>query len=201
MALRVIFATSNASKVREVEEIFANISKGPGIELDIVPMWLGDIESGTSYLENARIKAGSALRLTEHAVLAEDSGIEVDALNGLPGIRSARFAGPGATDAENNAKLLRLLDAVPDANRAARYRSVAVLLLPTTEEIVGDGSWEGLIAAEPRGGGGFGYDPIFIPDGETRTAAEMSPDEKNAVSHRGHALRQLVAHARSAGVL
>jgi XTP/dITP diphosphohydrolase len=193
MALQVIFATSNAGKVREVKEIL----DGTGIEIDVVPMWLGDIESGTSYLENARIKAASALRLSGHAVLAEDSGIEVDALNGLPGIRSARFAGPGATDIENNAKLLRLLDAVPDANRAASYRSVAVLLLPTAEEIVGDGSWEGLIAAEPRGEGGFGYDPVFIPNGETRTAAEMSPDEKNAVSHRAHALRQLVEHARA----
>jgi non-canonical purine NTP pyrophosphatase (RdgB/HAM1 family) len=197
MSLRFIFATSNPGKVREVKAIL----DGSGIEVDVEPRWCGDIESGTSYIENARLKAATALRLTQHAVLAEDSGIEVDGLNVLPGIRSARFAGPGATDADNTAKLLRLLDAVPDAARTARYRSVAVLLLPTTEEVVGEGSWEGLIAAEPRGDGGFGYDPVFIPDGETQTGAEMSADEKNAVSHRGHALRQLIEHARSAGIL
>ena len=193
--MKFLLATSNPGKVREVEAILA----GSGIEIEVVPAWLGDIESGTTYLENALIKAGSLLRLTERPVLAEDSGIEVDALGGLPGIHSARFSGHAATDASNNAKLLRLLDGVAD--RAARYRAVAVLLLPSSVECVGEGSWEGSIATEPRGDGGFGYDPVFTPDGEQRTGAELAPEEKNAVSHRGHALRQLVEHARTEGLL
>jgi XTP/dITP diphosphohydrolase len=195
--VRVVLATSNQGKVREVEAILA----GTGLEIEVVSMWLGDIESGVSHLENARIKAGSAMRLTEHPVLAEDSGIEVDALNGLPGIRSARFAGPAATDEQNNAKLLRLLDRVPDDKRTARYRAVAVLLLPSSAEFVGEGSWEGAIATEPRGDSGFGYDPLFVPDGESRTGAELSPAEKNKLSHRARALHQLVEHARATGIV
>ena len=195
--MRVLLTTSNEGKVREIRAIL----EGTGLDVDLVPVWLGDIESGTTYLENARLKAASALRLSNHAVLAEDSGLEVDALDGLPGIRSARFAGHGATDAENNAKLLRLLEHVPDAERSARYRAVAVLLLPSMAEYVGEGSWEGGIAHRARGRGGFGYDPLFVPTGESRTAAEMQPIEKNAVSHRGAVLRRLVEQARTAGIL
>jgi XTP/dITP diphosphohydrolase len=193
--VKVYLATSNPGKVREIREILGD----SGLEVAYEPMWLGDIETGVTHLENARIKAGSAMRLSGAPVLAEDSGIEADALGGLPGVRSARFAGPAATDAANNEKLLRLLDGQTD--RAARYRAVAVLLLPSAQEYVGEGSWEGAIAGAPRGDGGFGYDPLFIPNGEQRTAAELSADEKNAVSHRAHALRQLVEHARSAKLI
>lgn len=195
--MKLFLATSNSGKVREV----AAILDGTGLEVALEPMWLGDIESGTTHLENARIKAESALRMLHAPVLAEDSGIEVDALGGLPGIRSARFAGPAASDHANNAKLLRLLDGVPPERRTARYRAVAVLLMPTGAEVMGEGVWEGHIATEPKGSGGFGYDPLFVPAGSGTTAAELTPDEKNAVSHRAHALRRLVDQARAAGVL
>jgi XTP/dITP diphosphohydrolase len=189
--VKCVLATSNPGKVREVEAIL----HGSGIEIVEVPMWLGDVESGVTYLENARMKTASGVRLCFRPVLAEDSGIEVDALGGLPGIRSARFAQP-PSDAANNAKLLRLLEGVPEAERTARYRTVACLQLTSGAEIIGEGSWDGRIAQAPRGSGGFGYDPVFVPEGESRTAAEMGAEEKNALSHRAHALRQLVEHAR-----
>lgn len=194
--MEVVCATSNAGKIREASAILA----GTGFEIVSVPLWLGEVETGTSYLENARLKAASALRLAQMPVLAEDSGLELDALGGLPGLRSARFAGAGATAERNNAKLLRLLDGVPDQERTARYRAVAVLLLPSGAELVGEGVWEGHIAAGPRGEGGFGYDPLFVPSGETRTAAELSEAEKNEISHRSRALRDLVERAQKAGV-
>lgn len=194
--MEVVCATSNAGKIREASAILA----GTGLEMASVPLWLGEVETGTSYLENARLKAASALRLAQMPVLAEDSGLELDALGGLPGLRSARFAGAGATAERNNAKLLRLLDGVPDQERTARYRAVAVLLLPSGAELVGEGVWEGHIAAGPRGEGGFGYDPLFVPSGETRTAAELSEAEKNEISHRSRALRDLVERAQKAGV-
>lgn len=197
MVLRAVFASSNPGKVREAQAIL----EGSGLELEVVPMWLGHTETGASYLENARLKAAATRRLTASAVVAEDSGLEVDALGGLPGPRSARFAGPRATDAENNDKLLRLLDGVAEETRTARYRAVAVLLLPSGREVVGEGTLEGRIATEPRGEGGFGYDPLFVVEGEDRTAAELSPEEKNAVSHRARALRALVERTGKAGLL
>lgn len=196
MGLRVLFATSNPGKVREAQALLAS----SGIELEVRPLWLGHEETGATYLENARAKAAAAMRLSGSPVLAEDSGLEVDALGGLPGPRSARFAGPGAADGENNAKLLRLLDGVPEEDRTARYRAVAVLRLPSGREITGEGSFEGRIGTEPRGEGGFGYDPLFVPDGEERTAAELSPEEKNARSHRGAALRRLAEAVSEAGL-
>lgn len=197
MGLRVLFATSNPGKLREVRALLAS----SGIELEGRPLWLGHEETGTTYLENARAKAAAAMRLSGRPVLAEDSGLEVDALGGLPGPRSARFAGPGATDEENNAKLLRLLDEVPEDDRTARYRAVTVLLLPSGQEVTGEGTFEGRIGATPRGEGGFGYDPLFVPEGEKRTAAELTAEEKNARSHRGTALRRLVEAARGAGLV
>jgi len=185
--VKVVLATSNPGKLAEAREILA----GSPLEVVTVPMWLGDVETGTSYLENARLKAANALRFVRLPVLAEDAGLEVDALHGAPGPRSARFAGPDATDRANNAKLLRLLDGATD--RRARYRAFAVLAMPSGEDFVSDGVFEGAIADAPRGSGGFGYDPLFVPEGETRTAAELSPEEKNALSHRGLALRALVA--------
>jgi XTP/dITP diphosphohydrolase len=185
--VKVFLATSNEGKLAEAREILS----GTPLEIVTAPMFLGEVETGTTYLENARLKAANALRFVHLPVLAEDAGIEVDALHGAPGPRSARFAGAGATDGTNNAKLLRLLRGASD--RRSRYRAVAVLVMPDGREFVGEGTFEGAIAEAPRGGGGFGYDPLFIPDGDTRTAAELGPREKNAISHRGLALRALVA--------
>jgi XTP/dITP diphosphohydrolase len=187
----VVLATSNAGKVGEASAIL----EGTALRVVTVPMWLGEVETGTTYLENARLKASAALRMLRRPVLAEDAGIEVDALHGRPGVRSARFAGPAATSAQNNAKLLRLLAGA--SRRTARYRAVAVLLLPSGEEHVGEGVLEGSVAHGPRGSGGFGYDPLFVPEGETRTMAELTAEEKNAISHRGRALRDLLT--RTAG--
>lgn len=131
----VVLATSNPGKVHEARAIL----EAAGFTVSVPPMWLGEVETGTTYLENARLKAAAALRILRTAVLAEDAGLEVDALHGRPGVRSARFAGP-ATDAfENNEKLLRLMDGVRPEQRTARYRAVAVLLIPTGEEVVGEG--------------------------------------------------------------
>jgi XTP/dITP diphosphohydrolase len=185
--VRVVLATSNKGKLAEAREILA----GSPLEVVTMPMFLGEVETALTYLENARLKATNALRFVHLPVIAEDAGIEVDALHGAPGPRSARFSGVAATDTTNNAKLLRLLDGTTD--RRARYRAVAVLAMPNGEEFVGEGTFEGAIADAPRGAGGFGYDPIFIPNGETRTAAELAPEEKNAISHRSFALRALVA--------
>jgi XTP/dITP diphosphohydrolase len=193
--VRVVVASSNPGKAREIQAILSR----SGLELVAVPMWMGEEETGVSYLDNARRKAAAAVRLTALPVLAEDAGLEVDALGGLPGPRSARFSGAG--DDANNAKLLRLLTGVPDARRTARYRAVAVLRLPSAAEAVGEGIFEGSITTVPRGSGGFGYDPLFVPQGEGRTVAELDPRDKDAISHRGRALRRLVVNARAAGLL
>jgi non-canonical purine NTP pyrophosphatase (RdgB/HAM1 family) len=187
--LRLVLASSNEGKAREASAILGEA----GVEVVTVPLWLGDVETGVTYQENARLKAAAAMRMLHEPVLAEDSGLEVDALGGLPGPRSARFAGPAATDRDNNAKLLRLLDGTEDADRTARYRAIAVLLFPSGRELVAEGTFEGRIVRAARGTGGFGYDPLFLPEGEERTAAEMALEDKNAISHRAGALRGLVA--------
>jgi non-canonical purine NTP pyrophosphatase (RdgB/HAM1 family) len=189
VSTEVVLASSNPGKAREA----ANILGPLGFEIVTLPMWLGDVETGATYLENARLKAAAAVRMLQRPVLAEDSGLEVDALGGLPGLHSARFAGPDASDADNNAKLLALLSNADGAARSARYRAVAVLLFPDGREVVGEGTFEGTIAAVPRGDGGFGYDPLFVPEGEERTAAELTPQQKDAISHRGAALRALAS--------
>jgi XTP/dITP diphosphohydrolase len=183
--LRIIFASTNPGKTREVGELL-----GERFEIVTPPMWIGDVETGETYLENARLKAQAVFRMTGEAVLAEDSGLEVDALGGLPGVRSARFRTPSE---RGKAKVIRLLDGVPDPDRTARFRAVGVLILPKGSEVVGEGVVEGRIATAPRGSGGFGYDPIFIPEFGDRTAAELGPEEKNAISHRARALTALVA--------
>lgn len=195
--MEVVLATSNPGKARETQAILGSA----GVEVRTVPMWMGEVETGDTYLENARLKALSASRMLGRPVLAEDAGIEVDALGGLPGPRSGRFAGEAATPAQNNAKLLRLLEGVPTDRRTARYRIVAVILLPSGEEHVGEGTLEGRVLEAPRGEGGFGYDPLFVPDGDERTVAEMRAEEKNEMSHRTQALRALVDRLRDAGAV
>jgi XTP/dITP diphosphohydrolase len=195
--LEVVLATSNPGKAREARAILA----ASGFEIRTVPMWLGEVETGSTYLENARLKALAALRMIGRTVLAEDAGIEVDALHGLPGPRSGRFAGESATSDQNNAKLLELLDGVPTERRTARYRITAVLLLPSGAERIGEGTLEGRLLDAPRGEAGFGYDPLFVPDGQDRTVAEMRAEEKNVMSHRAQALRALVDEVKAAGLL
>jgi len=190
---RLVLATGNAGKLREMRAILAPWS------VDVRPQseFTGAAaeETGLSFVENAILKARFAAEASGLPAIADDSGLEVDALHGAPGIYSARYAGSGADDAANNARLLLELDAMPDAARAARYRCAMVFLRWPLDPspLVRQASWEGRIARVPRGSGGFGYDPLFlVGDGEV-TAAEMEPARKNEVSHRGKALRALVA--------
>jgi XTP/dITP diphosphohydrolase len=188
-AMRLIVATRNPGKIRELDRLLK------GLPVEIVSAeaaGLPDVEeTGTTFEENARLKAQSALRHTGETSLGEDSGIEVDALDGEPGVYSARFAGPDATDDDRNAELMRRLDGVPDTQRTCRYRSVVVVAFPDGREAVCEGSCEGRIGDEPRGANGFGYDPIFYLPERGLTMAELSPEEKNRISHRGRALAQL----------
>jgi XTP/dITP diphosphohydrolase len=161
-------------------------------------------ETGTTFLANARLKARAALAATGRPSLADDSGLEVDALGGEPGVFSARYAGvsgPGADEA-NNAKLLTELAGIHGPNRRARFRCVLVLAAPGVPELVGQGAIEGFVLPALRGPGGFGYDPLFQPEGDERSLAEFAPEEKNRVSHRGQAARQLLAllAARTGGL-
>jgi XTP/dITP diphosphohydrolase len=150
-------------------------------------------EDGETFEDNARIKARAIAGASMMLTLADDSGLEVDALGGRPGVRSRRFAGEGATDAENNAELLRRLDEVYDDDRRARFRAAIVMVDPWNEdeETVVTGTCEGVIARKPSGSGGFGYDPLFIVRGKDRTLADLSEREKAEISHRGRALRDL----------
>jgi XTP/dITP diphosphohydrolase len=149
-------------------------------------------------VENALLKARYASRLARLPALADDSGIEVDALGGRPGVYSARYAGEGASDLQNLQKLLAELQDVGDERRTARYQCVIALVRNADDPapLIAEGAWEGRILTAPRGSGGFGYDPIFLPAGLQQTAAELSPQDKNAVSHRGKALKALAAKLR-----
>jgi XTP/dITP diphosphohydrolase len=190
---RLVLATGNPGKLREMREILAPW------HVDVRPLseftrGAAD-ETGASFAENALLKARFAAEAAGLPAIADDSGLEVDALGGAPGIYSARYAGPGADDAANNARLLRELEAVPDAERSARYRCAMVYLHHPSDAapIVCEASWEGRIARLPRGTGGFGYDPLFLVGEGPVTAAELDPVQKNRESHRGEALRGLVA--------
>jgi len=191
--MRVVLATSNAGKQRE----FATLLAPRGFEL-VLQSDLG-IESveetGNTFEDNALLKARHAAERSGLPALADDSGLEVDALGGRPGVWSARYAGAGATDEQNNARLIADLHGVPEDQRTARYRCVLALVRGPrdTQPVLAQGSWEGRIGREPVGNGGFGYDPYFIPAGLDCTAAELSPARKNALSHRGAALRDLIA--------
>ena len=196
----MVIASTNPGKIAEVRQIMAGL---PLVLLtgDDVGGWPEIEETGDTYLANALLKARAVAAVTGRAALADDSGIEVDALDGAPGVRSARFSGEQATDEDNNAKLIASLDGVPPERRTARYRCVAVLVTPDGEEMAGIGSCDGRIGLEPKGSGGFGYDPWFVPDwgvqGESRTMAELTADEKHAISHRGKALRGLAEKLRN----
>ncbi len=186
--MKVVLATKNPHKLEEILSILGEI---PGVEfLTFRDIPLPDVEeTGGTLEENAILKATSVARETGLPALAEDTGLEVEALGGAPGVRSARFAGEDKDYRANNEKLLGLLKGVTD--RRARFRTVAVLALPDGRTWTAEGVLEGRIAETPRGEGGFGYDPLFIPEGETRTLAEMSPEEKNRISHRRKALEAM----------
>ena len=158
--------------------------------------WPDVQETCASYRENALLKARAAAEAVGVAGLADDSGIEVDLLDGGPGLRSARFAGEGASDEENLQLLIERVRALPPPGRTARYRCVALLAMPAGEDVWDEETCEGSLILEPRGTGGFGYDPIFVPWGETKTMAELSPGAKDLISHRGKAFRALGAALR-----
>lgn len=190
---QIVIASGNPGKLREFRELF----DGNGIEL--LPQSAFQVpaveETGLSFVENALLKARNASLHTGLPALADDSGIEVDALRGAPGIYSARYAGANASDADNNSKLLTELARVPDAQRGARYQCVIVYLRHARDPmpLVCQGTWEGVIARDYRGDGGFGYDPLFYLPEYGCTAAQLSAEEKNRVSHRGQAARALRA--------
>lgn len=190
---RLVLATSNAGKLREMRQIFEPW------QVDVRSLaeytMTGADETGLTFIENAILKARHAAAVAGLPAIADDSGLEVDALHGAPGIFSARYAGAGADDAANNARLLRELAHVADAERTARYRCAMVYLRWPEDPapIAAQAHWEGSIVHAPRGEGGFGYDPLFLPAGDERTAAQLPPPLKNQISHRGQALRALIA--------
>lgn len=197
MSRRVVFASGNPDKLAEMGALLAN--RG----LTLVPQSefteVAAAETGDTLAANALIKARHAARASGLPAIADDSGLEVDWLAGAPGVRSARFAGPTASDAENNALLLRRLAEVDDELRTARFRCVLVYLSgpEDAEPLICEGVWSGRILASPRGLGGFGYDPLFLVPELGRSAAELSIEEKNLYSHRGRALRALLAALKS----
>jgi XTP/dITP diphosphohydrolase len=193
---RLVLATSNPGKLRELQSLLAplEIMTAPQRELGVIAA----CESGSTFLDNALLKARHAATHSHQPALADDSGIEVDALGGRPGVRSARYAGDGASDEANLQRLLHDLAELPQAQepaaRTARYQCVIVVVRAADdpEPLIARGTWEGRIAHAPLGSGGFGYDPVFVPRGDSRTAAQLPAAEKNAVSHRGRALRELL---------
>ena len=184
--LRVVCASANPHKVAEIFDLVGGV-----IELAPRPKDLSDVaETETTLIGNARLKAIAVGRATDQPALADDTGLEVDALNGQPGVFTARFAGPGATDEQNRHKLLDALN--QNSNRLARFRTVILLLWPDGKEIICEGVCEGSIAPEQRGDRGFGYDSVFVPAaGDGRTFAQMSVEEKHQYSHRAIAFRLL----------
>lgn len=187
----LLLATRNPGKVREFRALLAHLPLTVLSAADVDGLPEVD-ETGTTFAENAIRKAVALAEASGRLALADDSGIEVDALGGAPGVYSARYAGPGADDAANRRKLLAALDGVPDGQRTGRFRCAIALAAPDGLLTVVEAAWDGTVARAERGSGGFGYDSIFVPDGGVRTAAELTPEEKNAVSHRAQALQKMV---------
>jgi len=196
MTETIVLASSNSGKVREINQLL------DGTGICVIPQSdfnVTDVEeTGLTFVENAILKARNAARHTGLPAVADDSGIEVDALHGAPGIFSARFAGVGASDRANLEKLLADLHSVPDARRTARFQCLMVYMRHAEDPtpMIFQGTWEGRILLEPRGENGFGYDPVFFVPAENCSSAELAADVKNRLSHRGQALRQLVQALR-----
>jgi XTP/dITP diphosphohydrolase len=195
--VRVVLASSNSGKLRELASLLAPFG------FDLVAQTVLGVETppetGQTFADNALLKARHAAAATNLPSLADDSGIVVDALGGRPGVYSARYAGEGASDHDNLRKMLGELRDVLPGKRTARYQCVIAFVETASdpEPIIASGTWEGTLIGDPRGLGGFGYDPIFVPRGFDRTAAELDPAEKNSLSHRGQALRSLVAQLQN----
>jgi XTP/dITP diphosphohydrolase len=187
----LIIATANPGKLRELRALLSDLPfyLQSLAELGITP----PAETGASFVENAMLKARHAAAAASAAAIADDSGLEVDALGGAPGVLSARYAGADASDAANNAKLLRALAVTPREKRGARYRCALVFVAGAQDAapLIAEGTWEGVILDTPRGAGGFGYDPYFWLSGRGVTAAQLDPEVKNRLSHRGMAMRAL----------
>lgn len=187
---KIVMASGNAGKLKEIARILE------GLNVEVVPQSDFEVEeadeTGTTFVENALIKARHAAAATGLAAIADDSGLAVDALQGAPGVYSARYSGADATDERNIDKLLEALRDVPEGQRGAAFHCVACFVLPdSADAIVAEGEWRGSILPARRGAGGFGYDPVFLDPESGATAAELPAAEKNARSHRGQALRQL----------
>lgn len=196
MKQRIVLATGNNGKVAELSQMLADL------DIEVVPQTAFEVpeieESGLTFVENALLKARNAAKHSGLPAIADDSGLEVDALNGAPGIYSARFAGPDASDADNNAKLLTELANATDKERTARFQCVLVYLRHENDPVplICQGSWEGTILRTPQGENGFGYDPLFYIASENCSSAELPPEQKNQLSHRAQALRQLITKLR-----
>lgn len=192
--MKLLVASNNAKKLGELEKILADA----GIDsVELVPLrdvepYDEPVEDGRTFADNALIKAHAGAQATGLACIADDSGIAVEELNGMPGVLSARWSGQHGNDAANNELLLAQMEHVPSERRQAAFVSVCALVTPAGQEHVAEGRWPGTLLTAPRGEAGFGYDPLFQPEGGTRSSAEMTPEEKNAASHRGRALAQLV---------
>ncbi|NMA67849.1 MAG: XTP/dITP diphosphatase [Desulfitobacterium sp.] len=189
--MKILLATQNLGKVKELQDLLV------GEEIEVIS--LGDLEdweeieeTGSTFAENASLKAKTAAQRTGLITLADDSGLEVDALNGAPGVNSARYAGTPKDDEKNNAKLLAELEGVPEEERTARFRCALAIALPSGEEYLTEGIVEGRILMEPRGREGFGYDPLFYLPDFGRTMAHLALSQKNKVSHRAQALRKAI---------
>ncbi len=196
----IVLASSNKGKVREINQLLAGLGMRvrPQVEFNVEDAE----ETGLTFVENAILKARNAAQHTGLPAIADDSGLEVDALAGAPGIYSARYAGAGASDRANLEKLLAALDAVPEAQRSARFQCLMVFMRHADDPtpLICQGSWEGRILTAPRGDNGFGYDPVFYVPTHDCSSAELPPETKNALSHRGQALRKLVAALEQDGL-
>ena len=192
--MKLLVASNNAKKLGELEKILADA----GIDsVELVPLrdvepYDEPVEDGRTFADNALIKAHAGAQATGLACIADDSGIAVEELNGMPGVLSARWSGQHGNDEANNELLLAQMEHVPEQRRQAAFVSVCALVTPAGQEHVAEGRWPGTLLTAPRGEAGFGYDPLFQPEGDTRSSAEITPEEKNAASHRGRALAQLV---------
>jgi XTP/dITP diphosphohydrolase len=195
----VLLATRNAGKLVELRRMLsvADLHGVRVLGLGDVPAFAEAPETGATFAENALAKARDAAEATGLPAVADDSGLAVDALNGMPGVLSARWCGRHGDDAANLDLLLGQLGDVPDARRGAAFVCAAALVVPGGAEVAVHGKWRGRLVRAPRGTHGFGYDPIFVPEGEERTSAELDPAEKDALSHRGRALQALLPHLRA----
>lgn len=189
----VVVATHNAKKAAELHRVLAAAGVDADVRgLDAFPAYPEPAETERTFEGNALLKARAAVAATGHIAVADDSGLEVDLLNGMPGVRSARWSGPEATDSRNLDLLIAQLTDTADADRTARFVCAMALVTPDGGEYLVRGVMEGRLVLEPRGSNGFGYDPIFVADGNTVTNAELTPEQKDAISHRGQAVRAIV---------